>query len=61
MALQRIGSVYWHYRAFLLPKLQACMQGKLPSMTDGRDLVNAGLWDKAGDFLGASAGGGPPV
>ena len=51
--LQRIslgGSVYWHHREFLLPKLQAFMQGKLPSLTDGCDLVSAGLGDRVGDF-----------
>jgi len=55
--LQRIsigGSVYWHHREFLLPKLQAFMRGKLPALTDGCDLVSAGLGDKVGD-LGALA------
>ena len=51
--LQRIslgGSVYWHHREYLLPKLQAFMRGKLPALTDGCDLVSAGLGDKVGDF-----------
>lgn len=51
--LQRIslgGSVYWHHREFLLPKLQTFMHGKLPSLTDGCDLVSAGLGDQVGDF-----------
>jgi glucokinase len=36
--LQRIslgGSVYWHHRDYLLPKLQAFIRGKLPALTDG--------------------------
>ncbi len=51
--LQRIslgGSVYWHHRDYLLPKLQAFMRGKLPALTAGCDLVSAGLGDKVGDF-----------
>jgi glucokinase len=51
--LQRIsigGSVYWHHREFLLPKLQAFMTGKLPALTSGCELVSAGLGDKVGDY-----------
>ena len=51
--LQRIslgGSVYWHHRDYLLPKLQAFMRGKLPALTDGCDLVSAGLGDRVGDY-----------
>jgi glucokinase len=51
--LQRIslgGSVFWHHRAYLLPKLQACIQGKLPALTDGCELVPAGLGDQVGDW-----------
>jgi glucokinase len=51
--LQRIslgGSVFWHHRDFLLPKLQAFVHGKLPSLTQGCELVPAGLGERVGDF-----------
>ena len=51
--LQRVsigGSVYWNHREFLLPKLQAFVRGKLPALTDGCDLVSAGLGDRVGDY-----------
>ncbi len=51
--LQRIslgGSVFWHHRDFLLPKLRAQVQGKLPALTEGCELVAAGLGDKVGDY-----------
>ena len=51
--LERIslgGSVFWHHRDYLLPKLQAYVQGKLPALTDGCALVPAGLGDKVGDW-----------
>lgn len=51
--LERIslgGSVFWHHRAYLLPKLQAFLNGKLPALTDGCELVPAGLGDKVGDW-----------
>ena len=51
--LQRIsmgGSVYWNHREFLLPKLQAFIHGKLPALTDGCDLISAGLGDRVGDY-----------
>jgi glucokinase len=51
--VQRIslgGSVYWHHRNYLLPRLQAYVQGKLPPLTDGCELVSAGLGDRVGDF-----------
>ena len=51
--LQRIsigGSVYWHHRDYLLPRLQAVVQGKLPALTDGCELVSAGLGERVGDF-----------
>lgn len=44
------GSVFWHHRDFLLPRLQAQVSGKLPSLTDGVVLVEAGLGDKLGDY-----------
>lgn len=51
--LERIslgGSVFWHHRDFLLPRLQANIQGKLPALTDGCTLAPAGLGDKVGDY-----------
>jgi glucokinase len=51
--LQRIslgGSVFWHHRDYWLPRLQAHITGKLPALTDGCDLVAAGLGDRVGDF-----------
>lgn len=51
--LQRIsigGSVFWHHREFLLPKLQSYVHGKLPALTDGCELVAAGLGERVGDF-----------
>lgn len=51
--LQRIsfgGSVFWHHRAFLLPRLQSHLGGKLPALTDGVRLVEAGLGDRLGDY-----------
>jgi glucokinase len=51
--LQRIslgGSVFWNNRAYLLPKLQAQVAGKLPALTDGCELVEAGLADRVGDY-----------
>lgn len=51
--LQRIslgGSVFWHHRDYLLPKLQAQLDGRFAAMTDGVLLVPAGLQDKVGDY-----------
>lgn len=51
--LQRIslgGSVFTNNRELLLPLLQAELRGKLPSLTDGCELVPAGLGDKVGDY-----------
>ncbi|NBW50515.1 MAG: ROK family protein [Betaproteobacteria bacterium] len=51
--LQRIsvgGSVFWHNRDYLLPKLQASLKGKLPALTDGVEIVPAGLGEKVGDY-----------
>lgn len=44
------GSVFWHHRDYLLPRLQAHLSGKLPSLTQGVTLVPAGLQDKVGDY-----------
>lgn len=51
--LQRIslgGSVFWHHRDFLLPKLRSQVQGKMPALTEGCELVAAGLGDQVGDY-----------
>lgn len=51
--LQRIslgGGVFWHHRDLLLPRLQAQLQGKLPVLTGGAELVAAGLGQQVGDF-----------
>ena len=51
--LQRIslgGSVYWHHRDYLLPRLRAVLHGKLPALTDGCELVSAGLGERVGDL-----------
>lgn len=51
--LQRIslgGSVFWHNRDYLLPRLQAQIDGHLPALTAGVELVAAGLQDKVGDY-----------
>ena len=51
--LQRIslgGSVFWNHREFLLPKLSAQLDGKLPALTGGCELVSAGLGQRVGDF-----------
>lgn len=51
--LERIslgGSVFWHNRDWLLPRLSAQVNGKLPALTDGVQLVAAGLGDTVGDY-----------
>ena len=51
--LQRIslgGSVFLHNRELLLPELQAQLQGKLPALTNGCELVAAGLGARVGDY-----------
>lgn len=44
------GSVFWHHRALLLPRLQAQVDGKLPALTAGVQLVPAGLGLGVGDY-----------
>lgn len=44
------GSVFWHHRDYLLPRLQAQLDGKLPALTSGVKLVPAGLKDRVGDY-----------
>lgn len=51
--LQRIslgGSVFFHNQDWLLPRLQAQLAGKLPALTNGCELVPAGLGDRVGDY-----------
>lgn len=51
--LERIslgGSVFWHNRDYLLPKLKEEVGSKLPALTAGCDLVPAGLEDRVGDY-----------
>lgn len=51
--LQRIslgGSVFWHNREVLLPRLQAEIDGRLAALTRGSLLVAAGLGDRVGDY-----------
>jgi glucokinase len=51
--LQRIslgGSVFWHHREFLLPKVRSHITGKLPALTGGLELVPAGLGERVGDY-----------
>lgn len=55
--LQRIslgGSVFWHHRDFLLPRLEAEIRGKLGALTDGCELAPAGLGDRVGDYAALS-------
>ncbi|MDB5869426.1 MAG: sugar kinase [Polaromonas sp.] len=44
------GSVFWHHRDYLLPRLQSHINGKLPALTGGFALVPAGLQDRVGDY-----------
>ena len=44
------GSVFWRHREYLLPRLQAQLQGKLPALTSGVVLLPAGLADEVGDY-----------
>jgi glucokinase len=51
--LQRIslgGSVFGHHQDFLLPRLKAQLAGRLPALTNGCELVPAGLGDRVGDY-----------
>lgn len=44
------GSVFLNNRDWLLPRLQAQLAGKLPALTDGCELVAAGLGERVGDY-----------
>jgi len=51
--LERIsigGGVFWHHRRFLLPRLQAQISGRLAALTEGVDVVEAGLGGQVGDY-----------
>ncbi|MDB5861925.1 MAG: sugar kinase [Ramlibacter sp.] len=51
--LQRIslgGSVFLHNAGYLLPRLDAEVKAHLPALTEGCELVPAGLGDKVGDY-----------
>jgi glucokinase len=42
--------VFLHNQEMLLPRLAAQMKGKLPSLTNGCELVPAGLAERVGDY-----------
>ena len=44
------GSVFFNNRDFLLPRLQAQLDGKLASLTSGVALLPAGLEERVGDY-----------
>ena len=51
--LQRIslgGSVFWHNREYLLPRLAGHVSSHFPALTAGCELVGAGLEDRVGDY-----------
>ena len=51
--LERIslgGSVFSHNQAVLLPRLRAQLKGKLPALTEGCEIVPAGLGERVGDY-----------
>ena len=51
--LERIslcGSVFWHHRGFLLPRLAQQLHGKMPALTEGVEIVPAGLGLELGDY-----------
>ncbi|MEY2951927.1 MAG: hypothetical protein RLZZ401_14 [Pseudomonadota bacterium] len=44
------GSVFWHHRDLLLPRLVAQVHGNLPALTQGVAIVPAGLGLRVGDY-----------
>lgn len=51
--LQRIslgGGVFLHNQALMLPRLAGQLRGRLPAMTDGCELLPAGLGERVGDY-----------
>jgi glucokinase len=49
-AISMGGSVFWHHKDYLLPRLRTQLDGKLPALTAGVKLLPAGLQDKVGDY-----------
>jgi glucokinase len=49
-AISMGGSVFWHHRGYLLPRLQTQLDGRLPALTAGVKVLPAGLKDKVGDY-----------
>jgi glucokinase len=55
--IQRIsmgGSVFWHNRDYLLPRVERVVEGKLPPLTRGLEIVPAGLGERVGDYAAAA-------
>lgn len=48
------GSVFWNHSTYLLPRLEAHILGRLPALTQGFQLVPAGLQDQVGDYAALS-------
>ncbi len=44
------GSVFLHNQGLLLPRLARQLRGRMPAMTDGCEVVAAGLGDRVGDY-----------
>jgi glucokinase len=44
------GSVFWHHRDYLLPRLRSHISGKLAALTDGVQVAPADLGDRVGDY-----------
>ena len=44
------GSVFWHHRDFLLPRLRSHITGRLGALTEGFELLPAGLGERVGDY-----------
>jgi glucokinase len=44
------GSVFWHHRDYLLPRLAAQIDGRFAALTTGVTLVPAGLGERLGDY-----------
>ena len=59
-AISMGGSVFWHHRDYLLPRLRAQLDGKLTALTAGVSVLPAGLEDRVGDYA-ALALALPPV
>jgi glucokinase len=44
------GSIFWNHQAWLLPRLQGWLEGRLPALSDGVRLLPAGLGERVGDY-----------